>query len=89
MPDSNFNTDPDPDPDMHQYDAVPHADPTPSSQVLENPIFFTFSDLRKFTFFYLSHQCQRCHNFKYFFLDSILKFCGKIVRLLTFSFARH
>ncbi len=29
-PDPNFNTDRDPDPDMHQYDAVPHANPAPS-----------------------------------------------------------
>jgi hypothetical protein len=45
-PDPNFhvNTDPDPDPDWHQYNACPHADPTPSFTVLENlNFYFIFS----------------------------------------------
>jgi hypothetical protein len=38
FPDPNFLGDADADPDWHHHDADRHADPTPSSHMLENPI---------------------------------------------------
>jgi hypothetical protein len=66
-PDPTFHVDadPDPDPDWHQNDADPLADHTPS---FKNHKYFLncWSQQCQFTTFYLSHQCQICHNFQYF-----------------------
>ncbi len=52
------------------------------SHMLENRVFFT--QLCQFTMFDLSHQCQKCQNFKY--LNSMLKFFGKKYRqFINFS----
>jgi hypothetical protein len=70
-PDPNFHVDADPDPDSdpdwHQHDAELHANPTLVSHMLENRNFFLLLVTScRFTMFYLSHECQRSHNFKYF-----------------------
>jgi hypothetical protein len=39
-------------------------------------IFLLFSQQCQFPLFYLSHQCQMCHNFQY--LDIILNFLEKV-----------
>jgi hypothetical protein len=56
----NFDADPDPDPDLHQYDANPHADPTPTfTHVGKYPSVHTTVSINFYTFY----QCQMCHIF--------------------------
>jgi hypothetical protein len=58
------DADPDPDPDRHQNSADPRGDPTPSITLVRKSEFFYFvSQHCQFTMFYISHQCQMCHNF--------------------------
>ncbi len=68
----NFDAIPDPDPDLHQNDAIPHADPTPSFTHIEKSIFLLLVTALPVHSVYISHQCQRC------ILKSMLKFFGKI-----------
>jgi hypothetical protein len=64
--------DADPDPNCH-LDANPRADPFPSfTDVGKCKFFFKLlvTALPVYrTMFYFPHQCQRCHNFKYFGLQ--------------------
>ncbi len=55
-PDSNFHVDTNPDPDTPDF---AHVGKSEFSLLL-------ITALLSFTMLYLSHQCQRCHNFKYF-----------------------
>jgi hypothetical protein len=69
--------DADPDPDLH-VDDDPEQDPNPSfmytelnSRVLKilrkrNNFHNFYSQQGQFTMIFLSHQWQKCHNFKYF-----------------------
>jgi hypothetical protein len=74
--DPNIHVDADPDPDRHQNEADPHADTTPSSQILDN---------KKIT---VSHRIVSVHCF--FFLISakyVIILTAKKFSLSIFSFA--
>ncbi len=66
-PDPDFQVDADPDPDGHQNDADPHADPSKFYTLWKKKkiltLIYSFASLKCF---YLSHQCQRYHNFQNF-----------------------
>ncbi len=50
-PDQDFHVANDPDPDWHQYDADPHADPTPSfKHVGKSEFTHSFASLQCFIF---------------------------------------
>ncbi len=68
------NPDPDPDPDWHQKMPIFMRILPQVSHMLEIKKIFWFTFSVSFASFCLSHQCQRCHNFKYFRQYSILTF---------------
>jgi hypothetical protein len=67
-PDPDFQVDADPDPDGHQNDADPYADPSKlyTCWKIRKKCLTLIHSFASLKCFYLSHQCQRYHNFHYF-----------------------